>query len=275
MIRRKALDPEIASVIESIEHASASIGVSDPRTSSTDAFVTSICFVGSKSLSHVLSCIERCKVRLLAIGPASPGARRQIITSVMEYWKDQPGIGINIVDKLLNYTILTPVSVIEWTLVEHVDRGATLSLAWLYEMISGTVGKVTNRVRQIVGAIRRPGLPEEQVGLLKETLEREMADMKGLFGMVEDALVGIKNGYQDQIMEADSMTQPDEALIRSWGERWTRVFQRKYAVEESWIREELTKPLPEPEPTSEIKMEEIPVNGSNGTTHTPDVEEIE
>jgi nuclear cap-binding protein subunit 1 len=280
LVRRKAPDLEIAAIIESIEQAAAASGIPNPKLVSTDAFVTSICFIGSKSLSHVLSCIERCKERLLAIGPSSPTAQRQIITSVMEYWKHQPGVGLNIIDKLLNYTILTPMSVIEWALVDHVQRGTVLSEAWIYEMISSTVGKVTNRVRQIVAALRRPGLPEEQVGLLKETLEREMRDMKALFGSIDDALLSFRDGYQDQMMEADSQSQNESTLVRSWGARWMRVFQRKYAVEENWVKEELAKPLPEPEPepAQDFKMEvkEQPaVNGQNGTGHETNDEAIE
>jgi nuclear cap-binding protein subunit 1 len=267
LIRRKAPDAEIATVIQSIEQSAVASALPDPIMVSIDAFVTSICFIGSKSLSHVLSCIERCKERLLAIGSASPRAQRQIITSVLEYWKYQAGVGVNIIDKLLNYTILTPIGVIEWALVDHVERGTMLSEAWLYEMIAGTVGKVTNRVRQIVAALRRPGLPEEQVGLLKETLEREMGDMKALFGSIDDALLSIKEGNQDQMMEADGQSQNEYELLKNWGARWMRVFQRKCEVEENWIKEELAKPLPEPEPVQEEKMEvkdELAVNGQRG-----------
>jgi nuclear cap-binding protein subunit 1 len=197
----------------------------------------------------------------------------------MEYWKHQPGVGLNIIDKLLNYTILTPMSVIEWALVDHAQRGTVLSEAWVYEMISSTVGKVTNRVRQIVAALRRPGLPEEQVGLLKETLEREMSDMKALFGSIDDALLSFGNGNQDEMMEADNQSQNESTLVRSWGARWMRVFQRKYAVEENWIKEELAKPLPEPEPepAQDFKMEmkeELAVNGQNGTGHDTNDEAI-
>jgi nuclear cap-binding protein subunit 1 len=270
LIRRKAPDSEIAAIFESVEQQARGSGLPEPGLVPTDAFVTSICFVGSKSLSHVLSCIERCKDRLLAIGAVAPTLRRQIISSVMDYWCFQKGVGINIVDKLLNYTILSPTSVVEWTLVEHAERGTILSEAWAYELISTTLGKVTGRVRQIVGALRRPGLPDDQVALLRETLEREMGDMKSLFGLVEDSLVGFRDGNQDMMMEADSQSGREVALIGTWVQRWARVFQRKYAVEESWIKEELAKPLPElePEEVKEVKMEEVKgerhVNGQNG-----------
>jgi nuclear cap-binding protein subunit 1 len=257
LIRRKGTDTEIAPLLQEIEQEAAAQNL-DPLLASTDAYVTSICYVGSKSLSHVLSCIERCKDRLLSLGPASPAARRQIITSVMGYWADQPGVGVNIVDKLLNYTILTPASVVEWALIDHVARGTILAKNYAYEMISLTMTKVTKRVRQIVEAIRRPGLPEEQTAMLQETLERERGDMQRLFGLIEDSLVGVANGNNDEVMESsDGGTGgEEEKSVRRWGGRWMRVFQRRYAVEESWIREELVKPLPEPEPEVEevVKM---------------------
>src|SRR5436190_11241956 len=136
LIRKRASDEEIQPVIATIEEQAKALGFPDPLLPSTDAFVTCICFVGSKSLSHVLSCIERSKERLLSIGPQSAPARRQIITSVMKYWVDQPGIAVNIIDKLLNYTILTPLSVIEWALVDNLGNGAILAKSYIYEMIA-------------------------------------------------------------------------------------------------------------------------------------------
>jgi nuclear cap-binding protein subunit 1 len=142
----------------------------NPLVASTDAYMTCICYMGSKSLSHVLSSIERCKERLLAVGTQSSEARKQIIESVMGYWKDQPGVGVNIVDKLLNYTILSPGSVIEWALAKE---GTRLSMAYVYEMVSATIGKVTGRVRQVVRGNNVPGLlPEIKLGKGEEEHER-------------------------------------------------------------------------------------------------------
>ena len=73
-----------------------------------------------------------------------------------------------------------------------------------------------------------------------------MADMKALFIMIEDALVAMRDGHQDQTMKVDGQREEEEALIRAWAIRWMRVFQRKYAVEEGWIKEELAKPVPAP-----------------------------
>lgn len=246
LIRKKAPDGEIQPVITAIEEQAKSLGVEDPTVPSTDAFVTSICFVGAKSLSHVLSCIERNKERLLSIGPKSSHARCQIITSVMEYWIDQPGVAINIIDKLLNYTILSPLSVIEWALVEKLEAGAILARPHIFEMIAATIGKVTNRLRQIVAARTQHGLYEPQLSLLDETLTREKGDMQTLFRVIEDSIVSVAGGSNDELMERGdgSGTLPEDALIRDWGRRWLRVFRRKSGVEESFIAEAMINATP-------------------------------
>ncbi|EHL01645.1 putative protein kinase gsk3 [Glarea lozoyensis 74030] len=189
---------------------------------------------GSKSLSHVLSSIERCRERLLAIGPRSSDARKQIIDSVMDYWKDQPGIGVNIVDKLLNYTILSPGSVIEWAVSQHGNR---LSMSYVYEMVSLTIGKVTGRTRQVVRSSKVPGLTAEQRTLVVQSMQAERKSMKDLFALMEDSLVSWATGSKDQVMQSGDGTSDEEAVIRQWGERWLRVFRRKYAVEEAWFVE--------------------------------------
>ncbi|PWY64308.1 cap binding protein [Aspergillus heteromorphus CBS 117.55] len=246
LVRKKASNEEIQPVIDAIEEQAKSMGVEDPLLSSTDAFVTAICFVGSKSLSHVLSCIERNKERLLAIGPKSSQARRQIITSVMEYWVDQPGIGINIIDKLLNYTILTPLSVIEWALVDKLEAGTVLAKSHVFEMISATVGKVTNRLRQIVAARTQQGLYEPQLSVLDETLNREKVDMQALFKVIEDSIVSVAGGSNDELMERGdgSGNLPEDEIIRQWGQRWLRVFRRKAGVEESFITDAMATATP-------------------------------
>ncbi|KAG4423295.1 hypothetical protein IFR04_003529 [Cadophora malorum] len=234
LLRKKSPEDTIQPVIDRIHAQATEMKLGDELVYSTDAYVTAICYIGSKSLSHVLSCIERCKERLLALGPASPAARKQIIDSVMEYWKDQPGIGVNIVDKLLNYTILSPASVIDWALSKD---GSRLGQAHVYEMISATIGKVTNRVRQVVRAKKVPGLLPEQRALMEETVERERKAMKDLFDSMEDQLVAWASGSKDQMVQSGDAGGPEDRMIKQWAERWLRVFRRKIAVEEAWVLE--------------------------------------
>jgi nuclear cap-binding protein subunit 1 len=281
LIRQKASDEEIQPVITAIEEQANEHGVDDPMIPSTDAFVTSICYVGAKSLSHVLSCIERNKERLLAIGPRSAAARRQIITSVMEYWADQPGIAINIIDKLLNYIILTPLSVVEWALLDHIDAGQILAQTHVYEMVAATVGKVTNRIRQIVAARIQPGLYEPQLSVLDDTLNREKGDMQALFSLIEDSIAPVASGNNDELMERSDgdSTAAENEIIRQWAHRWLRVFRRKSAVEASFILEAMAiatplgtvAPIP-PQPETEQQQQQEEIDGAaNGTLDAIDI----
>jgi nuclear cap-binding protein subunit 1 len=222
----------------------------DPLVQSTDAYVTAVCFVGSKSLSHVLSCIERCKERLLGIGRESEAARRQIVGSVVAYWKDLPGVAVNIVDKLLNYTIVTPEAVIRWCLGEGTATaegtatgdaalipGAGLADTWRYELVAVTMGKVTNRVRQIVAArlqavtILDMPLPEEQLATLDGTLSAERDGMRELFALVDQLLSQRSTGDSPE----------DEQLAAKWAERWARTFRRMGRREECVVGEDAVK----------------------------------
>ena len=250
-------------MIDTIHTQATSLAFPEPLLASTDAYVTTICYIGSKSLSHVLSCIERCKTRLLDIGATSETARRQIITSVMNYWVDQPGIGVNIVDKLLNYTILTPIAVIQWALGEDEKAGDKLAASYIYEMVASTVHKVTKRVRQIVLDAAAPGLAPEAKEAMNETLQQERQNMKEMFTVMEDLLNAWASGSKDEAMEAGLGETEDEALIRQWGERWLRVFRRKMAVEDAFVTEVQNRPVVEPE---------VVEAAENGNTEMPDAE---
>lgn len=148
-------------------------------------------------------------------------------------------MGVNVVDKLLNYTILTPLSVITWVLVDNIGKGQILTHAHVYEVVASTIHKVTNRVRQIVVARNQRGLPSEQVSILEETLIKERGDMAQLFAVVEDALVGVATGVVDEMAESADQDGSGEAMLRGWGGRWLRVFRRKMAVEDAWVGEML------------------------------------
>jgi nuclear cap-binding protein subunit 1 len=221
-------------VIDRIHQQAIEHNLPDPLCPSTDAYVTAMCYIGSKSLSHILTYITRCKDRLIAFGSASPAARQQIIESVMTYWKDQPGIGVNIVDKLLNYTILSPQSVIEWALANNSSR---LSRAYVYELVAATITKVTGRFRQVVAARHASNLSAEQKQALQEPAEQERKSMKELFVVMEDLLVSWASGSKDQVMEDGDGTSEEEKAVRQWGERWLRTFRRKIAVEDAWFLE--------------------------------------
>ena len=197
------------------------------------------------------------------MGSQSEVSRRQIISSVMEYWNEKPGVGVNVVDKLLNYTILTPPSVIQWALGDRLGKGQILTQAHVYEVIASTVTKVTGRIHQIVVARNSPKLSADEQAVLDTTVNGERENMEKLFNLVEDALVGIAEGSNDVMAEGADQDTEEEARLREWGQRWLRVIRRKRGVEEAWIMEML-------QPT-ESMMEDVIGEGplglaSNGTS---------
>jgi len=228
LLKRKAPDEEIQPVIDRIHSAALDQSI-DPIVSSTDVFMTAVCWVGSKSLSHVLACIERTKDRLLDAGAASEAARVQIITAVMNYWSAHPGVALSIIEKLLNYSIITPSTVIDWALVG--DRagpyGQALSKVWVFELVFNTVVKVTTRLRQVVK------------GGANEGLQEEITAMRELFKAMNDALVSWAQGTKDQLMDP-VVSDGGEDLVQRWGERWLRVFRRRLAIEEAFLMEHQT-----------------------------------
>lgn len=232
LLRRKATEEEIQPVIDRIQSL-ASERALDPLVTSTDVFMTAVCWVGSKSLSHVLACIDRSKGRLLDAGASSPAARAQIITSVTAYWHAHAGVALTIIEKLLNYSILTPLSVAEWVLQDDSSAhagaaGSVLVQPHLFEMIFNTVSKVAARVRQLT-------LSADIDADTEHTRVKEIASMKELFASINDALDAWASGAKDQLLEQSS--EEREAMIRRWGARWLRVFRRRAAIEEAFTVE--------------------------------------
>jgi nuclear cap-binding protein subunit 1 len=235
-MKKKAPEETIDVVINQIQDEAASHGVSDVLVPSTDAYMTCVCEMGFKSISHVLSSIERSKDRLLSVGPQSEAARIQIVDSVVDYWKDHPGNAVNIVGKLLNYSVLSPMCVIRWALApERLGAGHILAVPHVYEMLKNTLNKVTTRVRQVGEARLKVWLPAEQIDLLNNTLVNERAELREMFRVIDDATGGIASGSADALI---AMTDQEEIeLLKMWGARWRRVFARKSAVEEAVVGE--------------------------------------
>lgn len=239
-LRKKAPAEDVQVTIESIHEKALEQGISEVLVPSTDAFVTAICRLGAKSLSHVLSCIERGKDRLLEISQ-NEVARRQIVESVVEYWKDQPGVAVRIIDILLNYTILTPMTVVQWVFGSHMGAGEALTESWVFEMVSNTITKVTNRNRQIASARLQKGLPQSQIEMVEATLAKDRDSARDLFKYIDDSMRGVAEGISDTLLEKSGggqLTEEEVQLIKAWGKRWKTVFIRKAQVEESVVGEE-------------------------------------
>lgn len=231
LLKRKAPDEEFQPIVDKIQ-AEAGERALDPVVASTDVFMTAVCWVGSKSLSHVLACIDRSKGRLLDAANSSPAAQNQVLAAVMAYWHAHPGIALSIVEKLLNYSILTPSSVVRWALTaaspaDGANAGEALAQPHIFELILNTVTKVTFRLRQVLTS---PDADEE-------VRKSDTKAMQELFAVLDDLLVSWAGGNKDELMEMGDGSSEREALIRRWGQRWLRVFKRLGAIEEAFVIE--------------------------------------
>lgn len=234
LLRKKATEDEVQAAIQRIQDK-AKDRHDDPLLEATDAYVTTICYIGSKSLSHVLSYIERCKEHLESIVQQTEAARRQIVTSVVAYWSEMPGTAVNIVDKLLNYNIVTPTSVIEWALGAG---GAVLAEHWRYEMVSATMGKVTNRVNQLaLTLVQNPDMSDEIRVKLKATLEEDREKMFVLFHEIGEAVGPLASGHATAL-EGEELNDGEQRLVIDWAKRWQHVFESRRAVEMALVSAE-------------------------------------
>ncbi|KAJ9134724.1 Nuclear cap-binding protein subunit 1 [Coniochaeta hoffmannii] len=245
MLRKKVAEEDIQPIIDRIQSEALDRNL-DPLVTSTDVFVTAVLHMGSKTLSHVLAAIERNKDRLLDIGAASDAAREQILDSVASYWAAHPGVAVTIVEKLLNYSILHPLTVVRWALSTSAGRttGESLARGYVYEVVFNTVVKVTSRVRQLVSAPSPAAKTDGDTAMgnaVDTSGEAEVRAMRDLFRGIEDALVAWAEGSKDEMIEAelgegDGKSERDR-LVRRWGTRWLRVFRRRAAIEEGFVQE--------------------------------------
>ncbi|KAB5575975.1 MIF4G like-domain-containing protein [Coniochaeta sp. 2T2.1] len=274
LLRKKDSQDDIQPIIDRIQSEALDRNL-DPLVTSTDVFVTAVLHMGSKTLSHVLAAIERNKDRLLDIGSASDAAREQILDSVANYWAAHPGVAVTIVEKLLNYSILQPLTVVRWALVTKAGKstGDSLAEAHVYEVVLNTVVKVSSRVRQLVSApppsvAKSDGDVAMGGAQLSSTEEAEVKAMRDLFRGIEDALVSWASGSKDEMLEAefgagDGKSERD-AMVKRWGQRWLRVFRRRGAIEEAFLVEAARKRAAMPAAEAEVETQAEEKNGADG-----------
>ena len=244
-MKQKAPEEQIQPYIDAIQEQAANHGL-DPLLASTDVYMTAMCHNGAKSVSHITAAMDRSKTRLQEARQASAGVGRQIVESVVSYWKDQPGNAVNIIDKLLNYNIILPDSVIEWALgPESLTNGAVLSQAWRYEIVAKTMTKVTGRVQEIAQAkikleteyeYEPTDKLKESIPQVNDFLNAERPAMRQLFATIDDAVNGVASGATDGFLE-QSQNEEDAEHIKVWGEKWLRTFRRKLAVVDARVGE--------------------------------------
>lgn len=273
-IKGKQSDDDIKAILDDIVASAQDQSTHPhPHLLAVDAFATTICYIGSKSLSHALSFIERYRDRFLALSnvdvpltdsatdleEAGHPARIQIVKSIIEYWVEtQTGVAVALTDKSLNYGIISPKAVIDYTLGASDPTswfaGKALPEAWRFEVITRTLGKVSTRVLSLVTARADPLCTVDDAPGLEQMFKHDQAGMQELFKMVDDVVTGVAEGNNDRMME-EGMGEvmgdaPGErevhehaqlAQCQSWGAKWRRVFRRQLKAIEKAVAEGVAK----------------------------------
>ena len=274
-IRKKSPPEEIKPLLEKIETDARASGLSENQAKATviDVLVTSIAWVGSKSLSHVTMIVDRSRNLLLELMGEDLSLQAQVVSTFIEYWSYQPGNAIAIVLKLVNFSVLKPQGVITWALdPTALDGGRKLAKVPVWEAVTGVLTKQEMKIKELVRAARVPGLEDEQRERIKTRLTGELDALRNLLGMIKTGLVNVQSGAT-AAQANTGVTAEEQQLINVWAAKWQWAMDRREKVLELWVAEELAKPIPVPESVEE-KVEEIKMedesrkensNGANGT----------
>lgn len=250
LIRQKASKEDMMDVLAKVEG----------RLQQIDVLVTTATSVGSKSLSHFLNVVERTKdVFVELVGEEAslkPEAEKQIVKSILEFWTHTPGNGVMVVDKLLNYLLVSPDAVVEAVLADLgsvTDAGRVLSKGWAWEMVERVLGKVVGRVRGVVAAYRKPGLEDAKRDEIHKVLDSEVLRLNTLVELVIERVAAIA----ELVPAIEALTDEEKTLVTSWCAKWRVAVKRRGDVEVQWVKEEMGKPipLPPPEPAVEVEVE--------------------
>lgn len=117
---------EISEKARSLEEDSEE-GV-DPIKRVIDIVVGTICYLGNRSISHAEVSISRSKELLLEVCPNDYSAA---ISSVMDYWVDQPFVGLLVVANLVREGVVPPEAYVAATFeVSKLQYLVTSNLGW-------------------------------------------------------------------------------------------------------------------------------------------------
>ncbi|TCD60345.1 hypothetical protein EIP91_010329 [Steccherinum ochraceum] len=172
--------------------------------------VQALLHIGSRSFSHFLNAIERYLplLRNLAAGGISTAsgsaveARNDILSAVLDFWKNNKHMVAIVLDKLMQYQIVDPTDVIAWTFahaspeVIGVRYHSCSTFQW--DLIKGALDKANGRV-----AIARRKL----AGLRKEEDENAARAIAS-----SAATMDIEETKPDPVAESPALTSAVKAL---------------------------------------------------------------
>lgn len=140
-------------------------------------------------------------------------------------------------DKLLNYSILSPTSIIDWILIRDDSNGRLLARSYIFELLYNTLLKVSSRVRQLARGPTIGTVGEDERDEYQRCLDGARTDYKELFAIIERQLISIAKGTTDGTLDDGPVSHEDQTMITRWAELWLRALRRKFVVEVALVKE--------------------------------------
>jgi nuclear cap-binding protein subunit 1 len=115
-LRTKKTADEVRALLDKYkEEVKASTGADEQEQNQRvrEMFVQCLLLVGSKSFSHILNVVER-YLDVLRFVNATPEGRLHTVQIVASFWEHNTQFLGILLDKLLNYRVIDPASVINW-----------------------------------------------------------------------------------------------------------------------------------------------------------------
>ncbi|KAJ2602788.1 Nuclear cap-binding protein subunit 1 [Coemansia sp. RSA 1722] len=116
------------------------------QTLAREMLVEHVLLLGSKTLSHMLNAIEKFTPALQRFADSAE-AKLAIARTVEDFWLRHPQFFVMTIDKLIDYRIIDPITVVEMLFdEEHVGQWCKFHL---WEILRNTINKVNLRVAQL------------------------------------------------------------------------------------------------------------------------------
>ncbi|ORY05994.1 ARM repeat-containing protein [Basidiobolus meristosporus CBS 931.73] len=213
-LRAKASSDDIQEILNAYVPANASELDEKAVTSlKFDIVMQCVLMVGSKSFSHSLNVIER-YLAILQKYAASAEDKITTIEIVASCWKHNTQFLGILLDKLLNYRIVDPTSIIAWVFG---DLSKTADRAYKLEILQNTLNKVISRVDLVqvkVDSAKKDEATPEHIRSLESTLSVVYREQKEVFLAVFEKFVTV---LTEKIVECESSgIEPASNWLYKW-----------------------------------------------------------
>lgn len=237
---------QISAAIDAIEKKASEVG-RDPESESVVLLCQCVLQQGHQSFSHALNTIEHNLPVLQAKCNRSTMTRRSTVAAVMQLWSGRPLVASTLLQKFLNYRLISPVSVLEYILLDSAPSTLATSATW--ELLRTTIDKVSARVVQVQDRLLQIASPGEANGEDKssdEETERMQATLSEVQQEQKDVFAFTLKTFSDKLAALPADNEND-VWIKYWMGGLFRMVLRRYKEQLTSLRADILSQYPEVE----------------------------